>query len=246
MTHDRPQTTQGTVPTTQLPALYHQWKWRILVVYASFYLFQYVGRFHLSQVAALVMQDLAIDHHTLGWITALLYWGFMAGDLVHGRLGEMYGLRLWALLGALLTTACNWLASLSVSAVTLAILWCINGFVNAACWRPGISLLAQWWPRRERGQALGIVGMAAGVAMLVMWLVSGWVGEQFGWRAAFRYPPLLIALTGVIYYPRVQGRPRKSGLRGNAKVAIRRRIPEPTGASICTVLALINVCSRTR
>ena len=41
-------------------------------------------------------------------------------------------------------------------------MWCINGFVNAACWSPGISLLAQWWPRRERGQALGIVGMAAG------------------------------------------------------------------------------------
>ena len=83
--------------------------------------------------------------------------------------------------GALLTTACNWLASLSVSAVTLAILWCINGFVNAACWSPGISLLAQWWPRRERGQALGIVGMAAGAAMLVMWLVSG-IG--WGWTGA--------------------------------------------------------------
>ena len=92
--------------------------------------------------------------------------------------------------------ACNWLASLSVSAVTLAILWCINGFVNAACWSPGISLLAQWWPRRERGQALGIVGMAAGGAMLVMWLVSGWVGEQFGWRAAFRYPPFLLPSLG--------------------------------------------------
>jgi sugar phosphate permease len=86
-------------------ALYPRWKWRILVIYASFYLFQYVGRFHLSQVAALVLQDLAIDHHTLGWVAAWLYWGFMAGDLGHGRLGEIYGLRLWVLLGALLTTA---------------------------------------------------------------------------------------------------------------------------------------------
>jgi OPA family glycerol-3-phosphate transporter-like MFS transporter len=196
MPHHRPQTTQGTVPATQLPALYQRWKWRILVVYASFYLFQYVGRFHLSQVAALVMQDLAIDHHTLGWITALLYWGFMAGDLVHGRLGEIYGLRLWVLLGALLTTACNWLASLSGSAVTLAILWCINGFVNAACWSPGISLLAQWWPRRERGQALGVVGRAAGGAMLVMWLVSGWVGEQFAGVQRFGILPSLLPSLG--------------------------------------------------
>ena len=230
MTPQRPQTTQEAVLSSQLPALYHQWKWRILLAYAGFYVFQYLGRFHLSQVAALVMQDLAIDHHTLGWITALLYWGFMAGDLVHGRLGEMYGLRLWVLLGALLTTACNWLASLSVSAVTLALLWCINGFVNAACWSPGISLLAQWWPRRERGQALGVVGMAAGAAMLLMWLVSGWVGEQFGWRAAFRYPPLLIALTGVIYYVLVRDRPSAVGLPEYVEDDDLSRTAEATGA----------------
>lgn len=201
-----------TLPYEQLPARYHRWKWRVLLVYAGFYLFQYMGRFNLSQVAPLVMQDLHIDHQTIGWTIALLYWGFMAGDLVHGRLGELYGLRLWVLLGALLTTACNWLASFSASALALAVPWCANGFVNAACWSPGISLLAQWWPRRQRGQAMGIVGMAAGGAMLLMWLVSGWVGQQFGWRAAFRYPPLLIALTGVVYFVLVRDRPTAAGL----------------------------------
>ena len=75
-----------------------------------------------------------------------------------------------------------------------------------------MSLLAQWWPRRERGQALGTVGMAAGTAMLVIWLVSGWVGEQFGWRAAFRFPPLLIRLSGVIYFLLVRDRPTDMGL----------------------------------
>jgi MFS transporter, OPA family, glycerol-3-phosphate transporter len=212
MARHRLQPTTVALPYAQLPALYHRWKWRVLLVYAGFYLFQYMGRFNLSQVAPLVMQDLRIDHHTIGWITALLYWGFMAGDLVHGRLGELYGLRLWVMLGAVLTTTCNWLASLSVSALALALPWCVNGFVNAACWSPGISLLAQWWPRRERGQALGIVGMAAGGAMFVMWWVTGWVGQQFGWRAAFRYPPLLIGLTGLIYFVLVRDRPADVGL----------------------------------
>ena len=212
MAHDQIRPTPGALPLAQLPAAYHRWKWRILLVYAGFYLFQYMGRFNLSQVAALVMADLQIDHQAIGWITALLYWGFMAGDVVHGRLGEMYGLRRWVTLGAMLTTLCNWLASYSVSAVTLAVPWCINGFVNAACWSPGISLLTQWWPRRERGQAMGVVGMAAGSAMLLMWLVSGWVGEQFGWRAAFRYPPLLIGLSGLLYFLLVRDRPTDVGL----------------------------------
>lgn len=212
MEPDPPSSTPRTVPYAHLPALYHRWKWRVLLSYAGFYLFLYMGRFNLWPVAPLVKHDLHIDHQTIGWINALLLWGFMLGDLVHGRLGEMFGLRLWVMLGALFTTVCNWLASFSTSVPTLALPWFVNGFVNAACWSPGISLLAQWWPRRERGQALGTVGTAAGGSMLLMWLVSGWVGQQFGWRAAFRYPPLLIGILGVVFYLLVRDRPTQAGL----------------------------------
>jgi OPA family glycerol-3-phosphate transporter-like MFS transporter len=201
-----------TRPYDELPALYHHWKWRVLLSYAGFYLFLYMGRFNLWPVAPLVKQDLHIDHQTIGWINALLLWGFMIGDLVHGRLAEMYGLRLWVTLGAIATAVCNWLASFGTSVMTLALPWFVNGFVNAACWSPGISLIAQWWPRRERGQALGIVGMSAGGAMLVMWMITGWVGQEFGWRAAFRYPPLLIALLGGIFFILVRDRPTEAGL----------------------------------
>lgn len=207
-----PQPIPAALPYEQLPMAYHRWKWRVLLAYAGFYLFLYMGRFNLWPIAPLVKRDLGIDHHLIGMINALLLWGFMAGDLVHGRLAELYGRRLWVLLGALLTTACNWLASLSTSVLSLALLWCLNGFVNAACWSPGISLLAQWWPRRERGQAIGIVGMAAGGAMVLMWLVSGWVGQQWGWRAAFRYPPLVIAVMGVVFFLLVRDHPATVGL----------------------------------
>lgn len=132
MPPDAPQPTPAALPYSQLPPAYHRWKWRVLLVYAGFYLCIYMGRFNLWPTAPLVKHDLGIDHQTLGWINALLLWGFMLGDLVHGRLGEMYGLRLWVMLGAILTTVCNWIASFSVSVTSLAIPWFFNGFVNAA------------------------------------------------------------------------------------------------------------------
>lgn len=212
MGRDQARSTPQSLPYDQLPRRYHQWKWRVLLAYVGFYLVVYMGRFNLWPTAPLVKQDFGIDHQTIGLINALLLWGFMVGDLVHGRLGEVYGLRLWVMLGALGTTVCNWIASYSVSIVTLAVSWFVNGFVNAACWSPGISLLSQWWPRRERGQAMGLVGMGAGGAMLVMWLVTGWVGQELGWRAAFRYPPLLIGLFGVAFFLLVRDRPAAIGL----------------------------------
>ena len=138
----------------------------------------------------------------------MLLWGFMLGDLVHGRMSEAYGLRLWVMLGAIFTTVFNWAASFGTSALTFAIPWGLAGFVNAACWSPAISMISQWWPRRERGIAMGFVGTVAGGAMLLMWWLSSWVAAEWGWRAAFRYPPLMIMALGIAFYFLTRDRPR--------------------------------------
>ena len=206
----------GPAPTPQpydaLPSTYHAWKWRILLVYCGFYLFVYLGRFGFWPVAPLVKEDLSLSHIEIGIINALLLWGFGLGDLVHGRLAEAYGLRLWVALGAILTSLLNVATSFGTSAVTIAIPLGIAGFVNAACWSPAISMISQWWPRRDRGMAMGILGTFTGGAMLLMWWVSGTVGAEFGWRAAFRYPPLIIGVLGVAFYLLTRDRPGDVGL----------------------------------
>ena len=200
------------LPYSELPASYHRWKWRVLIAFAGFYLFVYLGRFNFWPAAPVIQEELQLSHVEVGLITALLLWGFALGDFFHGRLAETYGLRLWVMVGACLTTALNWATSFGTSTLTLAIPWGVNGFVNAACWSPGIALISQWWPRRDRGKAMGIVMTCAGGAMLLMWLVTGWVVSEFGWRAAFRYPPLIIAVMGVAFYLLSRDRPGDVGL----------------------------------
>ena len=205
-------TSIGSIHHADVPAAYNRWKWRVLLAFAGFYLFVYLGRFNFWPAAPIIREDLELTHIQIGIINALLLWGFALGDLVHGRLGEVYGMRLWVMLGACLTTGLNWAASFGTSTLTLALPLFVNGFVNAACWSPGIALISQWWPRRDRGKALGIVMMAAGGAMLLMWLVTGWVVSEYGWRAAFRFPPLIIAFMGVVFYLATRDRPRDVAL----------------------------------
>jgi sugar phosphate permease len=196
----------------QLPARYHRWRWQVLIAFCVFYLFVYTGRFNFWPTSPLIKEDLALTHIEIGIINAMLLWGFMFGDLVHGRMAEAYGLRLWVALGAILTTVFNWAASFGTSALEIAIPWAITGFVNAACWSPGISMISQWWPRRDRGMAMGIAGTTTGGAMLLMWWVTGWVGIEWGWRAAFRWPPLAILVMGVAFYLLSRDRPADVGL----------------------------------
>ncbi len=202
----------GAERYSDLPRSFHLWKWRVLLAFALFYLFLYLGRFNFWPISPLVKEDLALSHIEIGIINALLLWGFGLGDLVHGRLAEAYGLRLWVMMGAILTTVFNLITSFATSTWTMAIPFGVAGFFNAACWSPGISMISQWWPRRDRGLAMGIMGTATGGAMLVMWAISGSVGAEFGWRAAFRYPPLIIAVLGVGLYLVARDRPADVGL----------------------------------
>ena len=202
----------NALPYSDLPSGYHRWKWRVLLSFCLFYLFVYLGRFNFWPVSPLVQSDLSLSHVEIGLINALLLWGFGLGDICHGRLAEAYGLRLWVLGGAVLTTIFNIVTSFATSAWSFAIPWGIAGFVNAACWAPAISMISQWWPRKDRGMAMGILGTFTGGAMLLMWWVSGTVGAEFGWRAAFRYPPLIIAVLGIAFYLMTRDRPADVGL----------------------------------
>ena len=202
----------GPVAYDALPRRYHRWKWQVLISFCTFYLFVYTGRFNFWPTSPLIKDDLQLTNIEIGIINAMLLWGFMLGDLVHGRMSEAYGLRLWVTLGAVFTTVFNWAASFGTTAVNFAIPWAMAGFVNAACWSPAISMISQWWPRRERGIAMGFVGTVSGGAMLLMWWLSSWVAAEWGWRAAFRYPPLIIMALGVAFYFLTRDRPRDVGL----------------------------------
>jgi len=189
-----------------------RWRNRVLFSYAAFYLFVYMGRFNHWPAGPVIREELDFTHVEIGIINACLLWGFAIGDFSHGRIAEIYGYRFWIVAGTLASVALNWVTSFGNSLWTIAIPWGLNGFVNATVWSPGIGMLAQWWHRSQRGRVMGVVGVAAGSAMLMMWLITGWTVAEFGWRAAFRYPPLLMIPAAVALFFLVRDRPSDVGL----------------------------------
>jgi len=184
----------------------------VLFSYAGFYLFVYMSRFNHWPAGPVMREQLDFTHIELGIINACLLWGFALGGMTHGRIAEAYGYRFWLVTGTLASVALNWVTSFGTNLWTIAIPWGINGYVNATVWAPGIGMLAQWWHRSHRGRVMGLVGVSAGSAMLVMWLVTGWTVAEFGWRAAFRYPPLLMLPAAIALFFLVRDRPSDVGL----------------------------------
>jgi len=183
----------------------------VLFSYAGFYLFVYMGRFNHWPAGPVMREQLDFTHIELGIINACLLWGFALGGMTHGRIAEAYGYRFWLVTGTLASVALNWVTSFGTNLWTIAIPWGFNGYVNATVWAPGIGMLAQWWHRSHRGRVMGLIGVSAGSAMLVMWLVTGWTVAEFGWRAAFRYPPLLMLPAAIALFFLVRDRPSDVG-----------------------------------
>ena len=205
-------------------------------MFAFFYLFVYLGRFNFWPISPLVKDDLNFSYLQIGIINVCLLWGFGLGDLFHGRLSEYYGFRVWIALGAITTTLFNLLASFGTSIWSIAIPYGIAGFCNAACWAPGISMIAQWWPRKDRGLALGIIGTASGGSMLLMWWIVGYVGIEFGWRSAFRYPPIIVLILGFVLYFLVRDRPSHAGFQEYIEEDVVSSTPELPGPGKLTRL----------
>ena len=205
-------------------------------MFAFFYLFVYLGRFNFWPISPLVKDDLNFSYLQIGIINVCLLWGFGLGDLFHGRLSEYYGFRVWIALGAITTTLFNLLASFGTSIWSIAIPYGIAGLCNAACWAPGISMIAQWWPRKDRGLALGIIGTASGGSMLLMWWIVGYVGIEFGWRSAFRYPPIIVLILGFVLYFLVRDRPSHAGLQEYIEEDVVSSTPELPGPGKLTRL----------
>jgi len=196
----------------------------------------YLGRFNFWPISPLVKDDLNFSYLQIGIINVCLLWGFGLGDLFHGRLSEYYGFRVWIALGAITTTLFNLLASFGTSIWSIAIPYGIAGFCNAACWAPGISMIAQWWPRKDRGLALGIIGTASGGSMLLMWWIVGYVGIEFGWRSAFRYPPIIVLILGFVLYFLVRDRPSHAGFQEYIEEDVVSSTPELPGPGKLTRL----------
>lgn len=213
---------------------FRYWKWRVLIAFCIFYSVNYLGRFNFALIQPAVIADLGLTSADTGWINSWMFWGFAFGDLVHGRLAERYGYRIIVLLGALGTAGFNIVASYGDSVLGLLLPWGMVGFLNAATWSPAIGLLAQWWGRRERGRALGLVMFAAGLALLLVWIVIPWVAATWGWRAALRYPPLAIAALGVVFYFVARDRPSDVGLEDYEELDDVSRNAEATAADART------------
>jgi len=175
------------------------------------YLFFYTGRQNFGFAARGMQDEMALSATALGFFNAALLAGYGAGQVINGNLGDIYGARRMVTIGAYLSVALNWMVSYAPGFVFSLVFWGLNGMAQSCAWPAMTRTIANWWPRRERGKAIGMYLLAAGCSSALTFVLCILVISHLDWRWIFRLPVLLMLVGSTVFGILVRNSPEDDG-----------------------------------
>ena len=179
------------------------------LMYAMYYMCRYNFRF----AGPGMREEFGFGAEQIADLAAWFSLAYGTGQLINGLFCDRIGGRTSMLIGAVGTIILNLVIGftpLASSFGTFAILWMINGYIQAAGVPGMVKINAAWFNREERGVFSGIFGfmIQSGqmmVSLLAPIILNGFVFLAFvvgpgQWRMLFCIPPIFVALVALVYY----------------------------------------------
>jgi len=138
-----------------------------------------------SLTLASVIAELGLTKAQAGALGSVTLLGGAAGGLVFGHVADRWGrtraLMASVLLYSVFTAACGFSTTLWQFALFRALL----GLGMGGEWASGAALVAETWPARHRGRALGMMQSSWAIGFAAAAVVVGIVLPRWGWRAVY-------------------------------------------------------------
>lgn len=145
----------------------------------------------------IIMKDL---HANMGIVTWTLMGYMLAMTILvptFGRMADMVGRKKLYVSGFAIFTFASLLCSLSQTGMQLLIFRLIQAVGGSLLVANSTTIVADAFPKKELGKALGINGMVISVAMIIGPILGGFL-VGFGWRSIF-YINLPIGIIGTVW-----------------------------------------------
>ena len=188
------------------------------ITYASYYL----TRLNYSIAVPSISMDLQLSRFILGLIGGAFSTSYAIGQFLNGPIIDSFGAKRTALLGLILTSTLSLIFSYSSLPLMLMIAWCLNGYAQSLGWPSAVKIISNWF-RSGRWRVGGTFGSCFLVGNMIAWPLLGYVAANYGWRATFSFPPILLILIAAIFYLGVEESPGNTGRSETVSMRIRFR-----------------------
>lgn len=157
----------------------------------------------IAIIAPAIRADLGMSLAGLSWVVNGYTLVLTAFILVGGSAGDVYGRRKIFGLGIAVFALASLACALALSGGQLIAARVVQGFGAALMVPSSLALIATYFPREERGRAVGIWAAASGVSAAIGPLLGGAMVDAFGWRSTFYINLPLAAVTLWLLFARV-------------------------------------------
>ncbi|KAJ5182789.1 hypothetical protein N7492_000405 [Penicillium capsulatum] len=171
-------------------------KWSLLALISAFTLISPLASTMVSPAIVFMGKDLGESDETiLAFSVSIFLLGYTFGPLLLAPLSEIFGRRV-VLSGA------NWFffawqigCALSQNIETVIVCRLFGGIGGSACLTLGAGVVADLFPREQRGKATSIWALGPVIGPVIGPIIGGFLGDQVSWRWIFW---LLLIASGVM------------------------------------------------
>ncbi|MFQ5634981.1 MAG: spinster family MFS transporter [Gammaproteobacteria bacterium] len=147
--------------------------------------FNYMDRYMLAVLLPAIKTDLSLSDTQIGFITGVAFTLFYATlGIPIARLADRGSRRMIVSVAMVVWSAMTALCGLATNFAQLAVARVLVGVGEAGATPPSHSLLADVFPKSERGRALSVTSLGAPVGILAGFLLGGWLATAYSWRVA--------------------------------------------------------------
>jgi ACS family hexuronate transporter-like MFS transporter len=161
------------------------WRWWVLTLLFFATTINYLDRIVLSVLAHVIRDDLHFSDREYGYITAAFQVAYMIGYLALGKLVDRVGTRIGYSIVMIWWSAAAVLHVISRSAFGLGFWRAMLGLGESGNYPAGVKVVAEWFPAKDRGFAVGLFNSGTNVAAVLGPPLFVAMNIAYGWRSAF-------------------------------------------------------------
>jgi predicted MFS family arabinose efflux permease len=168
-----------------------------LLILTALNFVNYIDRSVLFAVQPLIQHEFPRDDAAFGFLTSAFFIFYMCTAPVIGPLADRYPRRLIMIAGAMVWSAATLLTAVTYDYRTLLIRHTLVGVGEATFVTIAPAYIADFYGEQHRGRVLSIFYLAIPAGTAIGYLLGGYLGSHYGWRAPFYVgaaPGFLLAL----------------------------------------------------
>mgnify|MGYP001605103586 CR=1 FL=1 len=170
-------------------------RWWIVTLIFGASVLNYIDRQTLSVLAPTIQKDLKLSNEDYASVLNLFLIAYTTASLLSGKVVDKLGVRVSLALFVGWWSVANILTGFARSAGSLGLFRFLLGLGEAGNWTAAPKAVADWFPARERGIAIGIYTLGATVGATIAPILIVGLATWHSWQAAF----VVTGLAGLVW-----------------------------------------------